>query len=213
MHIVAPQHTHSTLSQAVVWNNTEKRAVHTKVGKSQRDICLASAIACFNRYSDAGRSSQGGTGRLCKDASVQPHQNLRRTGHKRTPDDSCCRQYESQIAESIHPLFQILSRILKELELIEKSGYTKYPPRLPEQPIFYPVLNEKYATEIASGWNVTYNSIPLMPRICPSIRFRRWIRSVYSASERFFVLWQHSLQDSVSIQTSISKRQNQPYRT
>ena len=46
----------------------------------------------------------------------------------------------------------------KELELIEKSGYTKYPPRLPEQPIFYPVLNEKYATEIASGWNVTYNS-------------------------------------------------------
>ena len=46
----------------------------------------------------------------------------------------------------------------KELELIEKSNYTKYPPRLPEQPIFYPVLNERYATEIAAGWNVTYNS-------------------------------------------------------
>lgn len=45
----------------------------------------------------------------------------------------------------------------KELELIKESGYTKYPPRLPEQPIFYPVLNEKYATEIASGWNVKYN--------------------------------------------------------
>ena len=45
----------------------------------------------------------------------------------------------------------------KELELIEESGYTKYPPRLPEQPIFYPVLNEKYATEIASQWNVKYN--------------------------------------------------------
>ncbi len=40
----------------------------------------------------------------------------------------------------------------KELELIEKSNYTKYPPRLPEQPIFYPVLNEKYATEIAAQW-------------------------------------------------------------
>ena len=37
----------------------------------------------------------------------------------------------------------------RELELIEKSGYEKYPPRLPEQPIFYPVLNEKYAAEIA----------------------------------------------------------------
>lgn len=45
----------------------------------------------------------------------------------------------------------------KELELIEESGYTKYPSRLPEQPIFYPVLNEKYATEIAEKWNVKYN--------------------------------------------------------
>ena len=45
----------------------------------------------------------------------------------------------------------------KELELIENSGYKKYPPRLPEQPIFYPVLNEIYATEIASQWNVKYN--------------------------------------------------------
>lgn len=46
----------------------------------------------------------------------------------------------------------------KELELIAASNYTKYPPRLPEQPIFYPVLNEKYATEIAAHWNVKYNS-------------------------------------------------------
>ena len=45
----------------------------------------------------------------------------------------------------------------KELELIKESEYTKYPPRLPEQPIFYPVLNEKYATEIAEKWNVKYN--------------------------------------------------------
>lgn len=46
----------------------------------------------------------------------------------------------------------------KELELITASNYTKYPPRLPEQPIFYPVLNEQYATQIASQWNVKYNS-------------------------------------------------------
>lgn len=45
----------------------------------------------------------------------------------------------------------------KELELIRKSNYLKYPPRLQEQPIFYPVLNEKYAIEIASRWNVQYN--------------------------------------------------------
>lgn len=42
----------------------------------------------------------------------------------------------------------------KELALIEQSGWTKFPPRLPEQPIFYPVLNRQYAAQIASTWNV-----------------------------------------------------------
>ena len=41
----------------------------------------------------------------------------------------------------------------KEKELIEKSGYTAFPPRLDWQPIFYPVLNERYAEEIAGKWN------------------------------------------------------------
>lgn len=45
----------------------------------------------------------------------------------------------------------------KELELIKQSGNLRFPPRLEEQPIFYPVLNEKYAVEIAAGWNVKYN--------------------------------------------------------
>lgn len=45
----------------------------------------------------------------------------------------------------------------KELELIQESNFFKFPPRLPEQPIFYPVLNERYATEIAERWNVKYN--------------------------------------------------------
>jgi hypothetical protein len=29
-----------------------------------------------------------------------------------------------------------------------------FPPRLPEQPIFYPVLTEAYAVKIARDWNV-----------------------------------------------------------
>lgn len=41
----------------------------------------------------------------------------------------------------------------KELALIEESGYTAFPPRLEIQPIFYPVLNQEYATEIARDWN------------------------------------------------------------
>ena len=41
----------------------------------------------------------------------------------------------------------------KELDLIKESGYREFPPRLPEQPIFYPVLNQEYAIEIARDWN------------------------------------------------------------
>jgi hypothetical protein len=37
---------------------------------------------------------------------------------------------------------------------VRDSGFTRWPPRLPEQPIFYPVTNEQYAIEIASDWNV-----------------------------------------------------------
>jgi predicted GIY-YIG superfamily endonuclease len=42
----------------------------------------------------------------------------------------------------------------KELELIKKSKWKKFPPRLPEQPIFYPVTSEEYANKIARDWNV-----------------------------------------------------------
>lgn len=42
----------------------------------------------------------------------------------------------------------------KELALIEASGFREFPPRLPDQPIFYPVLNEEYAIQIARDWNV-----------------------------------------------------------
>lgn len=42
---------------------------------------------------------------------------------------------------------------IKEYYLIKESGYQKFPPRLEWQPIFYPVLNQKYAEEIAGKWN------------------------------------------------------------
>jgi hypothetical protein len=42
----------------------------------------------------------------------------------------------------------------EELELIRASGMKAFPPRLPEQPIFYPVLSEEYAIKIARDWNV-----------------------------------------------------------
>ncbi len=42
----------------------------------------------------------------------------------------------------------------EELALIAASGFREFPPRLPGQPIFYPVLNEEYANDISRKWNV-----------------------------------------------------------
>ncbi len=40
-----------------------------------------------------------------------------------------------------------------ELALVEASGWRAWPPRLPDQPIFYPVTSFDYAEKIARDWN------------------------------------------------------------
>ena len=42
----------------------------------------------------------------------------------------------------------------EEIALVRQSGFLRWPPRLPDQPIFYPVTNEEYAIQIARDWNV-----------------------------------------------------------
>jgi hypothetical protein len=42
----------------------------------------------------------------------------------------------------------------KELFLVQELNYIGFPPRKPEQPFFYPVMNEAYATQITKDWNV-----------------------------------------------------------
>ena len=59
----------------------------------------------------------------------------------------------------------------KELELIEASGWREFPPRLPEQPIFYPVLNEEYATQIARDWNVKSSGAGFVTRFQVDAKF------------------------------------------
>ncbi len=41
----------------------------------------------------------------------------------------------------------------RELDLIRTTQFRAFPPRLPSQPFFYPVLNEEYACHIARDWN------------------------------------------------------------
>lgn len=45
----------------------------------------------------------------------------------------------------------------EELDLVRQSDWREWPPRLPEQPIFYPVLDEDYAIKIAKEWNVPHH--------------------------------------------------------
>ena len=52
----------------------------------------------------------------------------------------------------------------EEMELVRASGSRRWPPRLAEQPIFYPVLNEQYATKIARDWNVPASGVGYVTR-------------------------------------------------
>lgn len=52
----------------------------------------------------------------------------------------------------------------KELDLVRESGFKRWPPRLPEQPIFYPVTNEDYARQIARDWNVPQSGAGFVTR-------------------------------------------------
>lgn len=51
-----------------------------------------------------------------------------------------------------------------ELDLVAESGWRAWPPRLPEQPIFYPVLNRWYATKITRDWNVSSKGLGYVTR-------------------------------------------------
>lgn len=47
---------------------------------------------------------------------------------------------------------------VEELRLVAASGYRAFPPRLVDQPIFYPVMNFEYAEQIARDWNAKRSS-------------------------------------------------------
>ncbi len=51
-----------------------------------------------------------------------------------------------------------------ELALVRAAGSRAWPPRLPDQPIFYPVLNEDYAVRIARDWNVPASGVGYVTR-------------------------------------------------
>lgn len=59
----------------------------------------------------------------------------------------------------------------EELELIRAAAMREFPPRLPEQPIFYPVLSAEYAVKIARDWNVPASGKGYVTRFRVAKRF------------------------------------------
>lgn len=59
--------------------------------------------------------------------------------------------YPSGMAADLKTLYRPVGE--KEFQLIKAGGFHAFPPRLPHQPFFYPVLTEEYAAKIARDWN------------------------------------------------------------
>jgi len=68
-------------------------------------------------------------------------------------------EHEDKIVEPVNETITLFRPVgSDEMNLIRSGGYREFPPRLPHQPIFYPVLNEEYATQIARDWNTKSGS-------------------------------------------------------
>ena len=76
-----------------------------------------------------------------------------------------------------------------ELKLIEASDMRAFPPRLPEQPIFYPVLSEAYAVQIARDWNVPSSGAGFVTRFDVLKSFLDRYRVEHAGSKAHLEYW------------------------
>jgi len=77
----------------------------------------------------------------------------------------------------------------KELALIRETGWRAFPPRLPGQPIFYPVLNAEYATQIARDWNVKESGAGFVTRFAVEAEFAKRYPTQQVGSSLHQELW------------------------
>jgi len=77
----------------------------------------------------------------------------------------------------------------EEMELLQASGMRAWPPRLPDQPIFYPVLNETYARQIARDWNVSASGAGYVTRFDLATSFARRYPTRQTGGPQHLELW------------------------
>jgi hypothetical protein len=76
-----------------------------------------------------------------------------------------------------------------ELSLVRASRWRAWPPRLPDQPIFYPVLNEAYAIKIARDWNVPASGAGFVTRFELDAEFARRYPVRQAGGRTILELW------------------------
>jgi hypothetical protein len=76
-----------------------------------------------------------------------------------------------------------------ELELLRVTGMRAWPPRLPDQPIFYPVLSEAYARQIATDWNVAFSGSGYVTRFRLPTNFARRYPTCQAGGRDKLELW------------------------
>jgi hypothetical protein len=89
----------------------------------------------------------------------------------------------------------------EELALIRESGSSCFPPRLPQQPIFYPVLTETYAIKIARDWNVRASGSGYVTRFAVLRSFvnRYQVQTVGGSQHTEFWIPSEDLPNSIGI--------------
>lgn len=76
-----------------------------------------------------------------------------------------------------------------ELDLLRAADMRAWPPRLPDQPIFYPVLNEAYARQIAAEWNVDASGSGYVTRFRLPTNFARRYPTCQAGGRDKLELW------------------------
>ncbi|MFE6664839.1 hypothetical protein ACFVFH_14930 [Streptomyces sp. NPDC057697] len=77
----------------------------------------------------------------------------------------------------------------QELDLVRELNWRAWPPRLPEQPIFYPVLDEDYAIMIARDWNVRHDGAGFVTRFEVDAEFLRRYPVQQAGGRTILELW------------------------
>lgn len=77
----------------------------------------------------------------------------------------------------------------QELALIERADWRAWPPRLADQPIFYPVLNEDYAVKIARDWNVAASGSGFVTKFHIDTPYARTLPTQRAGGDDKLELW------------------------